>query len=63
MADIADDAQFITDMHLMIGLENARSSGIEKLTGFCKWCNEPSEGVYCSTDCRNDSDKHERLKG
>lgn len=30
-------------------------------TGKCHWCEDDTDGVYCSPECRDDSAKHLRF--
>ena len=60
--DIADNAQQAIDQSLAVALERAKLTGNEALTGFCHWCHEPTKGAFCSSGCRNDSDKRDRMR-
>ena len=62
MTDIADQAQDLQEHALRVALANARVTGNEALTGFCRNCHEPTSGVFCSKECRSDSDKRERMR-
>jgi len=62
MADIVDDAQQLEQMHLNAALEAARVGGNERLTGKCHWCGEPTQGIVCSRECRDDMTKAERMR-
>jgi hypothetical protein len=35
---------------------------VRKPTGKCRWCEEPTLSVYCSPECKNDDDYHEKRK-
>ena len=58
MADIIDDAQ-----EAMEAAEELRRALAKEFvpirTGFCLSCEEPTEWTFCSTDCR---DQHERIE-
>ena len=60
--DIADQAQDLQEHALKVALANARATGKEVLTGFCHNCNEPTHGAYCSSECRTDETKRERMR-
>jgi hypothetical protein len=60
MADPLEDAELTTNMLLQEALNN-RAKVPEK-TGFCLACDEPTEGAFCSKECREDYEKLERLK-
>lgn len=62
MADIADNAQKVIDQSLQAALHRAKITGKEVLTGFCKWCEEPTPGAFCSPECREDFNKNEIMK-
>ena len=62
MADIIDDANELADLHLQAALDAAKVTGNERLTGACHWCDEPTRGAFCSASCREDANKHERMK-
>ena len=54
MADDADDAAIITELHIATSLAN-RPKGLHP-TGWCRNCEEPlkPEQVFCDADCGND---------
>jgi hypothetical protein len=43
-------------------LDAVKAKGGKNLTGKCHWCGEATEGAYCSSECRGDSEKAERMK-
>jgi hypothetical protein len=59
MADMLDEAEATTEMFFQQALRN-RGRGLE-LTGQCHVCEEPTEGAFCSVECREDFEKMERL--
>jgi len=57
MADIADNANRISDLYLKTSLQNAQAKP-QPFSGFCLSCDEPVvERRYCNRECRDD---HER---
>lgn len=60
--DIADQANDLQEHALRVALANARATGNEALTGFCHNCSEPTRGAYCSSECRTDATKRERMR-
>ena len=60
--DIADQASDLQEHALRVALANSRVTGNETLTGFCKNCHEPTRGAYCSSECRTDETKRERMR-
>ena len=62
MSDEIDKANELADLHLEAALANARLTGNENLTGKCHWCGEPTRGIVCSKECREDMNQAERFK-
>ncbi len=60
MSDPLDEAAAVTEMLLAKSL-SMRNKVPEK-TGFCLACEEPTGGAFCSTECREDYERLERLK-
>lgn len=57
MADIADNANKISDIYLKSALQNI-SQKPQPFSGFCLSCDEPVvERRYCDKDCRDDHEK------
>ena len=54
MSDPLEAASAITEMMLQESL--AKRKKVPEKTGFCLECEEPTEGAFCSTECRQ---KHE----
>ena len=62
MSDVIDKANELADLHLRAAIYNAqKATGKEGLTGFCRWCEEPTAGAFCSADCRTDYSKSEAM--
>jgi len=63
MANEGDLGNKAAEEFLQQAIDNAKTvSGNERLTGFCRWCKEPTAGAFCSAPCRDDYTKHERMK-
>jgi hypothetical protein len=61
MADIVDDAQ--DAIEAAEALRRALAKPFQPIrTGFCIMCEEPTEFTFCSPECRDDHEKHERIK-
>jgi hypothetical protein len=60
MSDPLEEAAAVTEMLLAESLR-VRAKVPEK-TGACLACEEPTEGAFCSKDCREDYERMERLK-
>jgi hypothetical protein len=60
MADHIDEASNEVEAHLESALR-VRAKVPEK-TGFCLECGEPTEGAFCSKECREDYERIARLK-
>ncbi len=64
MSDDIDKANELAEIQRQAAIQSAISvTGNERLTGYCQWCKEPTQGAYCSAPCRNDHTKYERLRG
>ena len=57
MATLDDQASEHEAMYLQEALKFRKP--VERKTGYCLNCNEPTQGSYCSPECRED---HSRLK-
>lgn len=54
MADFADEASALADLHLAAALSRPRAQAAP-FSGFCLACREPvEERRYCDSDCRAD---------
>lgn len=60
MSDPLDEAERFTNLFLQEGLSNRAKVPVN--TGFCLECEEPTEGAFCSRECREDYERMERLK-
>jgi hypothetical protein len=60
MSDPLDEAERFTNLFLQEGL--AKRAKVPENTGFCLECEEPTEGAFCSKECREDYEKVARLK-
>jgi hypothetical protein len=57
MSDPLEEASVVTEMMLQESL--AKRMKVPEKTGFCLFCEEPTEGAFCSADCRSE---HELLQ-
>ena len=60
MSDPLDEAAAVTEMLLAESLR--MRAKIPEKTGFCLACDEPTEGAFCSRECREDYERLEKLK-
>lgn len=60
MADIMDEASDVSEMLLANSLRNRAK--VEQNTGFCLYCEEPTEGAFCSKECREDYEAEQKMK-
>jgi hypothetical protein len=60
MSDPLDEAEHFSNLFLAKAL--AKKQTVPDKTGFCLACEEPTEGAYCSKECREDHERLERLK-
>jgi hypothetical protein len=60
MSDPLEEAAAVTEMLLAESLR-MRAKVPEK-TGLCLACEEPTDGAFCSLECREDYERLERLK-
>lgn len=60
MADFLEDAEATTNLLLQEALRNRAK--VPDKTGFCLACEEPTEGAFCSGECREDYERIARLK-
>jgi hypothetical protein len=56
MADPLDQATEQAELMLQSALRNRLK--VPEKTGFCLACDEPTDGAFCSAECRED---HERI--
>ena len=59
MSDPLEEAAAITEMMLQESL--AKRAKVPEKTGFCLECEEPTEGAFCSKDCREDHEAREKI--
>lgn len=60
MSDSLDDAAVVTEMLLAESLR--MRAKVPENTGFCLACEEPTEGAFCSKECREDYERLSRIK-
>jgi hypothetical protein len=59
MSDPLEEADKITAMMLEESL--AKRKAVPEKTGFCLECEHPTEGAFCSKECREDYETRERI--
>jgi len=59
MSDWIDESQELQEAQLAEAL--AKRQKVPAKTGFCLACEEPTEGAFCSADCRDYYDKVQRM--
>ena len=60
MSDPLDQAAEATELWLAESIRN--KAKVPEKTGFCLSCDEPTEGAFCSAECREDHERIARLK-
>jgi hypothetical protein len=60
MSDPIEEAAAITEMLLAESLR--MRAKVPENTGFCLACEEPTEGAFCSKECREDYERIDRIK-
>lgn len=60
MSDPLEDAEAVTEMLFQEALR--KKAKVPEKTGFCLACEEPTEGAFCSKECREDYERIARLK-
>jgi hypothetical protein len=60
MSDPLEEAAAITEMLLAESLR--MRAKVPENTGFCLACEEPTEGAFCSKECREDYERIDRIK-
>ena len=60
MSDPLEEAAAITEMLLAESLRIRAK--VPENTGFCLACEEPTEGAFCSKECREDYERIDRIK-
>ena len=59
MSDPLEEAAAITELMLQESL--AKRKAVPEKTGFCLECEAPTEGAFCSKECREDYESRERI--
>jgi len=59
MADFLEDAEATTEMLFQEALRNRPKVPVK--TGFCLACEEPTEGAFCSKECREDYERISKI--
>jgi hypothetical protein len=60
MSDPLDEAERFTNLFVQEGL--SKRERVPEKTGFCLECEEPTEGAFCSRECREDYERMEKIK-
>jgi hypothetical protein len=60
MSDPLDEAERFTNLFMAEALSKKQT--VPEKTGLCLACEEPTTGAFCSTECREDYERVERLK-
>ena len=60
MSDPLEEAALVTEMLLQESL--AKRMKVPEKKGECLFCQEPTEGAFCSQDCREDFEAGERIR-
>lgn len=59
MSDPLEEASAITEMMLQESLSKRKK--VPEKTGYCLECEEPTEGAFCSKECREDYEHRQRI--
>ncbi len=59
MSDWIDESQELQEAQLAQAL--SKRLKVPEKTGFCLACDEPTDGAFCSIDCREDYDRVQRI--
>jgi hypothetical protein len=59
MSDWIDESQELQEAQLADAL--AKRAKVPQKTGFCLTCEEPTEGAFCSPECREEYELIERI--
>lgn len=59
MSDPLEEAALVSEMMLQESLSKRKA--VPEKTGFCLECEEPTEGAFCSKECREDFEARERI--
>ncbi len=60
MSDPLDDAAKTTELLFQEALRNRAK--VPENTGFCLACEEPTQGAFCSGECREDYERLEKIR-
>jgi hypothetical protein len=60
MSDMLEDAANASEIWLQNSLRNRQK--VPESNGFCLSCDEPTEGIFCSKECREDHERIQRAK-
>jgi hypothetical protein len=60
LSDPLEDAAKTTELLFQEALRNR--ARVPEKTGFCLGCEEPTEGAFCSPECREDYEKLSKLR-
>jgi hypothetical protein len=59
MADNADDASEMAELHLSVELAKVKPN-LPPLTGHCFYCHSHITDRFCDSDCRDDYERDQR---
>ena len=59
MSDPLDEAERFTNLFVQEAL--SKKLKVPEKTGFCLACEEPTEGAFCSAECREDYERLAKL--
>jgi hypothetical protein len=59
MSDPLDEAALVTEMLFQEALR--KKAKVPEKTGFCLTCDDPTEGAFCSKECREDYERLTKL--
>jgi hypothetical protein len=62
MADEADMTQDRMEAEAELRRKQTRSDGLPPVTGQCLYCGEATAEHFCSTDCRKDWDREQKIR-
>lgn len=60
MADMLDDAEATTNLLFQEAIRKRHK--VPEKTGFCLVCEAPTDGAFCSRECREDYEHLEKMK-
>jgi len=60
MSDPLDEAERFTNLFVQEGL--AKRAVVPEKTGLCLACEEPTDGAFCSKECREDYERLEKIR-